>query len=229
MESRLHKAISVIHPKTKELVEIDEELVAIILLLWKKGYDTMKSCQEVPEGYAWIQFADNKENVANFSYFMESCFDLDNFQFQDNHVHFKREIIPKLTTSLIQKDDGTTKEISTRLYIDKCYRDMEFLRREEESRRLEIEHRALLGMEWMFWNLMHTLESGDGIEVPLLNYKLLDDKYRTMHMELREKTAEEKLELQKWVTEETRKRKEKHEPWREAAAAGLPYFEWNKN
>lgn len=120
MESRLHKTISVIHPKTKETIEIDVELIVIILLLWKKGYDTIQSCQEISEespwgkklgpGYTWIQFL-NRENVENFiNLVSHGNFKPNDFQYQDNHVHFRKELISKLTKIIIEKDEGITKK-----------------------------------------------------------------------------------------------------------------------
>lgn len=112
-------------------------------------------------------------------------------------------------------------KINTRLYLDKCYRDEENLRRERENKARNIEKTYSASMEWMFWNLMKKLE-----ELP--DYKLMTEEYREMNLELRNIRKEKMEELEEWMTEESKKRKsEKHEKWRKACAAGLPYSEWN--
>lgn len=98
----MHSSVSLVHPKSKEIVEIDEELSKLISLLWDKGFDTLQSCQEVPTespwgkvlgpGYAWIQFA-TIENVEKLCVLVQSHVKL---LVSGKHVHFKQQFINKI-------------------------------------------------------------------------------------------------------------------------------------
>ena len=96
----MHSSVSLVHPKTKQLIEIDEELSKLISLLWDKGFDTLQSCQEVPTespwgkvlgpGYVWIQFA-TIEDVKRFCVSVQS-----HVKVAGKHVHFRRHCINEI-------------------------------------------------------------------------------------------------------------------------------------
>ena len=98
----MHTSVSLVHPKSKEIVEIDEELSKLISLLWDKGFNTLQSCQEVLRespwgrvlgpGYAWIQFA-TIEDVKRFCCTVQSHVKL---HVAGKHVHFRRQYINEI-------------------------------------------------------------------------------------------------------------------------------------
>lgn len=51
-----HKAVRVFHGTLE--ADVDEAIAPLILEMWKAGVYTYQSCQGNPEGWVWIQFAD---------------------------------------------------------------------------------------------------------------------------------------------------------------------------
>ncbi len=55
MQQRFHKAVTVVVGPWQ--AEIDEMIAPLIRETWNAGIETIMSCQSVPEGQVWIQFA----------------------------------------------------------------------------------------------------------------------------------------------------------------------------
>jgi hypothetical protein len=54
MSTMIHEQVSIMWQDRQ--AEVDEELVPLILALWKLDIDTCNSCQENRPGIAWIEF-----------------------------------------------------------------------------------------------------------------------------------------------------------------------------
>lgn len=51
------------HPQVKvnyfgNEIEVYEEIVDLLQLIWSQGYKTNSSCQDIGDGYIWIHFSD---------------------------------------------------------------------------------------------------------------------------------------------------------------------------
>ena len=51
-----HKQVELTYQDCGDTVEVDEGISSLIQVLWDKGVDTVKSCQEIQPGIIWLEF-----------------------------------------------------------------------------------------------------------------------------------------------------------------------------